>query len=129
MDRRDDGAGAGRVSDADMPAFLRKRETTWCSKIETPCPSCGRTTLFIGTGGHLTCSAIECPNPSVGQVVAELKGKAEACTHDHELADRALTNAATGQVDDLVEELNRRVALHNATVRAKITAAMQRGDA
>lgn len=28
------------------------------------CPACGGTTLFIGTGGHITCSLISCPRPT-----------------------------------------------------------------
>lgn len=34
-------------------------------KITTPCPSCGWESLFIGTGGHITCSVLECKDPSV----------------------------------------------------------------
>lgn len=32
--------------------------------IQGRCPACRATSLFIGTGGHVTCSRIECPNPS-----------------------------------------------------------------
>lgn len=28
------------------------------------CPACGRASLFLGAGGHVTCSIIDCPNPS-----------------------------------------------------------------
>ena len=41
-------------------------------RIATRCPSCGGETLFIGTGGHLTCSVIGCRQPSVEHCVAEL---------------------------------------------------------
>lgn len=34
-------------------------------RIETPCPSCGAKSLFIGTGGHLTCSVLGCKDPVV----------------------------------------------------------------
>jgi len=35
------------------------------AEITTPCPACGSSTLFIGSGGGLTCSVIGCPQPSV----------------------------------------------------------------
>jgi hypothetical protein len=46
------------------------------NKIATPCPSCGRTSLFIGTGGHLTCSFIGCKEPGVERYVASLRSVA-----------------------------------------------------
>jgi len=33
--------------------------------ISTPCPSCGLKSLFIGTGGGLTCASLRCKSPSV----------------------------------------------------------------
>lgn len=45
-------------------------------EITTRCPSCGCQTLFIGTGGHLTCSLIDCQCPSVASKIAELQAKA-----------------------------------------------------
>ena len=44
-------------------------------KIVTPCPSCGRTTLFIGNGGHLTCSLLGCKQPSVERAIREHEAK------------------------------------------------------
>jgi len=42
-------------------------------RIVTPCPSCGNTTLFIGSGGNLTCSWLECKQPVVLDRIAELE--------------------------------------------------------
>lgn len=43
-------------------------------RITTPCPACGRETLFVGAGGHLTCSVIGgCDNPSVASEVERLQ--------------------------------------------------------
>lgn len=48
-------------------------------RIRTPCPACGLTSLFIGTGGHLTCSGVPgresqgCPSPGVAQTWDDLK--------------------------------------------------------
>lgn len=38
-------------------------------RIVTPCPACGGRSLFIGSGGHLTCSYIPCRNPSVASEI------------------------------------------------------------
>ena len=35
------------------------------SDIKTPCPACGNSTLFVGSGGHITCSWLKCPEPSL----------------------------------------------------------------
>lgn len=32
-------------------------------RIETPCAACGSRTLFVGTGGYLTCSMTGCAGP------------------------------------------------------------------
>ena len=45
-------------------------------RIVTRCPACGHQTLFIGSGGHLTCGWIPCRAPSVGDVVDDLKARA-----------------------------------------------------
>jgi hypothetical protein len=39
------------------------------TRITTPCPSCGGKTLFVGSGGHLTCSWVECPEPVVERAI------------------------------------------------------------
>lgn len=46
------------------------REST---DITTRCPTCGGQTLFVGSGGHLTCSWIECRNPSIGHAIERYK--------------------------------------------------------
>ncbi|MER5694903.1 DUF6085 family protein [Streptomyces mirabilis] len=33
-------------------------------QVQGRCPACGRTSLFLGDGGYVTCSIIDCPNPS-----------------------------------------------------------------
>lgn len=44
-------------------------------KIATPCPSCKGKTLFVGTGGHLTCGWLECKEPVVETKIAQLEAK------------------------------------------------------
>lgn len=52
-------------------------------RIVTPCPECGAQSLFIGSGGHLTCARVPtdhtdgCPAPSVKDVVKKLKQRLE----------------------------------------------------
>lgn len=42
-------------------------------RITTPCPSCGAQSLFIGTGGHLTCDVSGCEEPAVSAAVDGLR--------------------------------------------------------
>lgn len=42
-------------------------------RINTRCPSCGSSTLFVAEGGHLTCSLIGCKQPVVERAIAELR--------------------------------------------------------
>jgi hypothetical protein len=42
-------------------------------RIVTTCPACGNQTLFIGSGGHLTCSWLKCKSPSVAMAVEEYR--------------------------------------------------------
>lgn len=32
-------------------------------KVQGKCPSCGRTSLFVGVGGYVTCASLECADP------------------------------------------------------------------
>lgn len=47
-------------------------------KITTPCPACGNRSLFIGSGGHLTCAILRCPEPSAEQAIIALSHTAGA---------------------------------------------------
>lgn len=40
-------------------------------KITTPCPACGAQSLFIGSGGGLTCAVLGCPQPGTEVAVRE----------------------------------------------------------
>lgn len=42
-------------------------------EITTRCPTCGGQTIFIGSGGHLTCSMVTCRNPSVEDAMLRAK--------------------------------------------------------
>ena len=46
-------------------------------RIEDRCPACGVRSLFIGTGGHLTCANLRCANPGVTSAIEELRSTLE----------------------------------------------------
>lgn len=33
-------------------------------KVAGYCPACGGNSLFLGSGGYVTCSRLDCPNPT-----------------------------------------------------------------
>jgi len=54
-------------------------------RIADKCPTCGVQSLFIGTGGHLTCSSLQCKEPGVTRgwerrVAAAVTVEMERCT-------------------------------------------------
>lgn len=59
--------------------------------IVTPCPTCGLRSLFIGSGGHLTCASVPtdlspgCPEPVVEDAVEELKTRIDRLQAELEL--------------------------------------------
>ncbi len=64
--------------------------------IRDRCPSCGSSgSLFIGTGGYLTCGLIGCPEPGVGRAIANLQAHIEAL----ETALRMLSYSPDGLPD------------------------------
>lgn len=79
-----------RVLMPDVIAALRQAENRTCKhgwrgsvpedgeQIVTPCPSCGQRSLFIGTGGHLTCGNFVCREPGVERAVAALRESEDA---------------------------------------------------
>lgn len=48
------------------------------ARIATPCPACGRSSLFIGKGGWLTCSRTACRAPGAINDAAQDVAAAEA---------------------------------------------------
>ncbi|MET7437007.1 DUF6085 family protein [Streptomyces sp. NPDC005496] len=57
-------------------------------QVQGRCPACGRASLFLGHGGHVTCSIIDCPNPSAADDLLHGEQPATAATqatdHDNE---------------------------------------------
>lgn len=46
-------------------------------RISTPCPACGSGSLFVGSGGHLTCAVLQCPEPSPQSEINNLRAAIE----------------------------------------------------
>lgn len=46
-------------------------------KITTHCPACGSESLFIGSGGGLTCAVLRCTQPSVEAAIEDLRAVLE----------------------------------------------------
>ncbi len=64
-------------------------------KIRTPCPACGANTLFIGSGGHLTCSVIGCKEPGVERAVNGLKRQLRIACAEKRVAVARIAHAAS----------------------------------
>lgn len=58
-------------------------------EINDRCPSCSHRTLFIGTGGYLTCSLIDCPEPGVGKAIDTLKAEVKDWEESFDLYNKA----------------------------------------
>jgi hypothetical protein len=76
--------------------------------VQGRCPACRGSSLFLGSGGYLTCSRLDCPNPSAADdllhrnaptgelrealaaTFAEKIDGTEGCANRYRLADAAL---------------------------------------
>lgn len=39
--------------------------------VQGRCPACGWATLFLGSGGYVTCARLECPQPDAASTLLE----------------------------------------------------------
>ncbi|NEB70330.1 hypothetical protein G3I39_25215 [Streptomyces fulvissimus] len=39
--------------------------------VQGRCPACGSTSLFLGSGGYVTCARLECPEPDAASSLLE----------------------------------------------------------
>jgi hypothetical protein len=46
-------------------------------RIETRCPACHSGSLFVGSGGHVTCASLSCPEPSLESEINNLRAALE----------------------------------------------------
>lgn len=90
--------------------------------IVTPCPACGAKSLFIGSGGHLTCACVPsdhgdgCTSPSVEETVKVLKAKLAEAEADAEKLAVELDGAREeiAEADKRIERAEARLAQINS---------------
>lgn len=83
------------------------------TKIANRCPACGHDTLFIGSGGWLTCSWLSCRNPGLdGALEAAAEAIIRASQLQHEV-DEARREALVMRAER-DSEISKRVILQAA---------------
>ena len=45
-----------------------RQMTRFGDQVQGTCPACGYKSLFLGSGGYVTCSILECPDPGAPSV-------------------------------------------------------------
>lgn len=61
--------------------------------IQGRCPACRGDSLFIGSGGYITCSRLDCPNPSAAdELLHRLRPTTALSEHLTETIDEAFSN-------------------------------------
>jgi hypothetical protein len=82
--------------------------------VQGRCPACNGASLFLGSGGYVTCSRLDCPNPTA----------ADEQLHTHPAAEdaleelRRLLRGATYHRERAETRLDRVTALHEQWVKA-----------
>lgn len=86
------GEGKAETPEPECEHAFRGMDTS--ARIATPCPACGRSSLFVGKGGWLTCSRTACRAPGAindaaqDVAAAEARGRAQGQREGRE-AERA----------------------------------------
>lgn len=55
-------------------------------RIRPDCPACGGSSLFLGTGGWLTCSYVDCPDPALAISILDAERERRSSLVRHEAA-------------------------------------------
>jgi len=87
-------------------------------EVRGQCPACGLPTLFVGTGGYLTCSLIDCPMPDAASRILEELETAHIVILEED--SWSAVHPLVERIDDVL--LNCPVALVVADMRAEDTA-------
>lgn len=72
---------------SETPCHHGWRGTRIAEQIADRCPSCGGKTLFIGSGGWLTCSYLRCSEPGVGRAIEKLRAEVAELREDRARLD------------------------------------------
>lgn len=61
-------------------------------RVAGRCPGCGGSSLFLGSGGYVTCARLDCPDPLAGDV-DHLREDRDRCRARAEKAERVVAAA------------------------------------
>jgi hypothetical protein len=67
---------AGEAQKGDTPASTAPL-AAGLPQVQGNCPACGHASLFLGSGGYVTCSIAECPEPDAASTVLERTREAQ----------------------------------------------------
>ncbi|MEU0978486.1 hypothetical protein ABZ488_04645 [Streptomyces griseus] len=62
--------------------------------VQGRCPTCLRESLFLGSGGYVTCARIDCPEPDAASTLLEQQPSTTSITIDPVLPDLTVTKLA-----------------------------------
>lgn len=62
--------------------------------VQGHCPACHRESLFLGSGGYVTCARIECPEPDAASTLLEQQPNTTSITIDPVVPDLTVTKLA-----------------------------------
>ncbi|MFB6665997.1 hypothetical protein [Streptomyces parvus] len=75
-------------------------EQTGFPTVQGHCPACDSTSLFLGSGGYVTCARIDCPQPDAASIRLEKQSSVELNRLRADLEDqRKARQTAAGAAD------------------------------
>jgi hypothetical protein len=91
---QDTPGGPGRQPDAPQPP---QTAPGGFPDVQGRCPACGGSSLFVGSGGYITCSRIECPEPDAATTLLERNPRTtpDNSATSRDAADKSLRIALT----------------------------------
>ncbi|MFE5958934.1 DUF6085 family protein [Streptomyces rubiginosohelvolus] len=72
-----EAVGAAMAHNARLAASATRPEQIGFPTVQGHCPACGRTSLFLGSGGYITCARIDCPEPDAASTLLERRNATE----------------------------------------------------
>ncbi|MET9923440.1 MULTISPECIES: DUF6085 family protein [Streptomyces] len=66
-----EAVGAAMAHNARMAAPVTRPEQIDFPTVQGHGPACGSTSLFLGSGGYVTCARLDCPDPDAASTVLE----------------------------------------------------------
>lgn len=92
---REETLPCGLLPDDPLP----RKQGPWGSepqpRISDECPSCGSRSIFIGSGGWLTCAILGCKSPGVATTIKATRKRAEAAEAERDALRHSLREILT----------------------------------